>query len=130
MVAPIIPGLTDHEMPTILRACAEAGALFAGYTIVRLPFAVAPQPITVGTYQNGGIVLTYHRPAGVNDVSYHVQVSTDLTSWSETGVSQQNIGTLSSHLSSGRSPIRDRTAWGLATVATRESPYPRNLNDR
>jgi DNA repair photolyase len=42
MVAPIIPGLTDHEVPAILRACAEAGAQFAGYTIVRLPFAVAP----------------------------------------------------------------------------------------
>jgi DNA repair photolyase len=42
MVAPIIPGLTDHEMPSVLRACAEAGAQFAGYTIVRLPFAVAP----------------------------------------------------------------------------------------
>ncbi len=42
MVAPIIPGLTDHEMPSILKACAEAGAQFAGYTIVRLPFAVAP----------------------------------------------------------------------------------------
>lgn len=42
MVAPIIPGLTDHEMPEILKACAAAGAQFAGYTIVRLPFAVAP----------------------------------------------------------------------------------------
>jgi DNA repair photolyase len=42
MVAPIIPGLTDHEMPEILAACASAGAQFAGYTIVRLPFAVAP----------------------------------------------------------------------------------------
>jgi DNA repair photolyase len=42
MVAPIIPGLTDHEMPMILQACAKAGAQFAGYTIVRLPFAVAP----------------------------------------------------------------------------------------
>jgi DNA repair photolyase len=42
MVAPIIPGLTDHETPAILRACANAGAQFAGYTIVRLPFAVAP----------------------------------------------------------------------------------------
>jgi DNA repair photolyase len=42
MVAPIIPGLTDHEMPGILEACAHAGAQFAGYTIVRLPFAVAP----------------------------------------------------------------------------------------
>jgi DNA repair photolyase len=42
MVAPIIPGLTDHEVPNILNACARAGAQFAGYTIVRLPWAVAP----------------------------------------------------------------------------------------
>jgi DNA repair photolyase len=42
MVAPIIPGLTDHEVPKILAACAEAGAQFAGYTVVRLPWAVAP----------------------------------------------------------------------------------------
>jgi DNA repair photolyase len=42
MVAPIIPGLTDHEVPQILDACAKAGAQFAGYTIVRLPWAVAP----------------------------------------------------------------------------------------
>ena len=42
MVAPIIPGLTDHEVPRILEACAKAGAQFAAYTIVRLPWAVAP----------------------------------------------------------------------------------------
>src|SRR5438105_4894482 len=42
MVAPIIPGLTDHEVPKILEACAKAGAQFAGYTIIRLPWAVAP----------------------------------------------------------------------------------------
>ncbi len=42
MVAPIIPGLTDYEVPKILEACAKAGAQFAGYTIVRLPWAVAP----------------------------------------------------------------------------------------
>jgi DNA repair photolyase len=42
MVAPIIPGLTDHEVPKILDACAKAGARFAGYTIIRLPWAVAP----------------------------------------------------------------------------------------
>src|SRR5881396_2216447 len=42
MVAPIIPGLTDHEVPRILAACAKAGAQFAAYTIVRLPWAVAP----------------------------------------------------------------------------------------
>jgi DNA repair photolyase len=39
-VAPIIPGLTDHEMPAILDAAAAAGATRAGYTILRLPYAV------------------------------------------------------------------------------------------
>jgi DNA repair photolyase len=42
MVAPIIPGLTDHEVAKILDACAKAGAQFAGYTVIRLPWAVAP----------------------------------------------------------------------------------------
>lgn len=42
MVAPVIPGLTDHEVPRILDACAKAGAQFAGYTTIRLPWAVAP----------------------------------------------------------------------------------------
>ena len=42
MVAPVIPGLTDHEVPRIVEACAKAGAQFAGYTIVRLPWAIAP----------------------------------------------------------------------------------------
>jgi DNA repair photolyase len=42
MVAPVIPGLTDHEMPALLSAAAEAGASFAAYTPVRLPYAVAP----------------------------------------------------------------------------------------
>lgn len=41
-VAPVIPGLTDHEVPAILKAAAEAGATSAGYTVVRLPYAVAP----------------------------------------------------------------------------------------
>ena len=42
MVAPIIPGITDHEVPSILKACGEAGAQFAGYVVLRLPWAVAP----------------------------------------------------------------------------------------
>jgi DNA repair photolyase len=42
MAAPIIPGLNDHEVPMILEACGKAGAQFAGYTVVRLPWAVAP----------------------------------------------------------------------------------------
>ena len=41
-VAPIIPGLTDHEIPSILKAAREAGALWAGRVILRLPYAVAP----------------------------------------------------------------------------------------
>ncbi len=41
-VAPIIPGLTDHEMPKILQAAREAGASSAGFTVVRLPYANAP----------------------------------------------------------------------------------------
>jgi DNA repair photolyase len=40
MVAPIIPGLTDHEMPAILDAVAAAGATRAGYVVMRLPHAV------------------------------------------------------------------------------------------
>ncbi len=42
LTAPIIPGLNDHELPDLLSAAAEAGASFAGYTPVRLPYAVAP----------------------------------------------------------------------------------------
>jgi DNA repair photolyase len=40
MVAPIVPGLTDHEVPAILRAAAAAGARTAGYTMLRLPHGV------------------------------------------------------------------------------------------
>ncbi|MEO6831045.1 MAG: PA0069 family radical SAM protein [Chitinophagaceae bacterium] len=40
MNAPIIPGLTDHDMPNVLKAAADAGATWAGYTIVRLNGAV------------------------------------------------------------------------------------------
>lgn len=40
MVGPIVPGLTDHETPAILKAVADAGARSAGYTIMRLPYGV------------------------------------------------------------------------------------------
>jgi DNA repair photolyase len=40
LVAPVILGLTDHEMPAILAAAAEAGAKTAGYVPLRLPYAV------------------------------------------------------------------------------------------
>ena len=37
MVAPVVPGLTDHEMPAILKSAADAGARFAAYVPLRLP---------------------------------------------------------------------------------------------
>lgn len=42
MVAPVIPGLNDHEIPAILAAARKAGARFASYILLRLPLAVAP----------------------------------------------------------------------------------------
>jgi DNA repair photolyase len=42
MVAPVVPGLTDHEMPKILEAARDAGAQWAGFVVLRLPWAVAP----------------------------------------------------------------------------------------
>jgi len=40
MVAPVVPGLTCHEMESILAAAAEAGADRAGMVIVRLPHEI------------------------------------------------------------------------------------------
>jgi DNA repair photolyase len=42
MVAPVVPAITDHEMPAILQAAREAGARWAGFVVLRLPWAVAP----------------------------------------------------------------------------------------
>jgi DNA repair photolyase len=42
MLAPVVPGLNDKEVPALLAAVAKAGAIKAGYTLVRLPLAVAP----------------------------------------------------------------------------------------
>ncbi len=39
-IAPVIPGLTDHEIPSILEAAADHGATGAGMVMLRLPGAV------------------------------------------------------------------------------------------
>ncbi|MDF1858782.1 MAG: PA0069 family radical SAM protein [Verrucomicrobiales bacterium] len=39
-IAPIIPGLNDHEIPEIMQAAADHGATFASGTVIRLPFGV------------------------------------------------------------------------------------------
>ncbi|RFZ81431.1 PA0069 family radical SAM protein [Mucilaginibacter terrenus] len=41
MVAPIIPGLNSNEVPDIIKAAADRGAVSAGFTIVRLNGAIA-----------------------------------------------------------------------------------------
>jgi DNA repair photolyase len=40
LVAPVVPGLTDHEIPAIINAATEAGATTAGYVVLRLPYQV------------------------------------------------------------------------------------------
>jgi DNA repair photolyase len=37
MFAPVIPGLNDHELETVLERAAAAGAISAGYMVLRLP---------------------------------------------------------------------------------------------
>ena len=42
MVAPIIPGLNDHEVERLIDSAAAAGATEAGYVMLRLPLEVSP----------------------------------------------------------------------------------------
>jgi DNA repair photolyase len=42
LVAPVIPALNDHEIPSVLAAAKAAGAGWAGTEILRLPLMVAP----------------------------------------------------------------------------------------
>jgi DNA repair photolyase len=40
MVAPVVPGITDHEIEAILTRAKEAGASEAGYVLLRLPLEI------------------------------------------------------------------------------------------
>ncbi len=40
MIAPIIPGLNDHEIPSLLAEAAQAGATAAGKVVLRLPYGL------------------------------------------------------------------------------------------
>ncbi len=40
MTAPIIPGLTDREVPALLEAARDAGATWAGWVLLRLPWQI------------------------------------------------------------------------------------------
>lgn len=64
MVAPIIPGINDHEIPRILQAACDAGATGAGYVMLRLP------------YQNKDLFLDWlrtHFPDRAAKVESHVR---------------------------------------------------------
>ena len=39
-IAPVVPGLTDHEIVPILKQAAQAGAQFAHFIVLRLPYGV------------------------------------------------------------------------------------------
>jgi DNA repair photolyase len=64
LAAPVIPGLTDHELPAILAAAARAGAAVAGYVPIRLPFAVKT------LFEEW---LSAHRPAQKQKVLHRIQ---------------------------------------------------------
>ena len=40
LASPMIPGMNDSELEAILEACSDAGAVYAGYILVRLPLEV------------------------------------------------------------------------------------------
>ena len=42
MVAPVIPGLSDHELETVLVSARQAGASAANYALLRLPQEIRP----------------------------------------------------------------------------------------
>ncbi|MHA3978510.1 PA0069 family radical SAM protein [Halovulum sp. GXIMD14794] len=42
MIAPVVPGLTDHELEALMKAGADAGAKAASYIVLRLPLEVSP----------------------------------------------------------------------------------------
>jgi DNA repair photolyase len=76
MVAPIVPGLTDTETPSIIKAAAEAGARAAGYVLLRLPLAVNPvfldwlrrtQPTKADRVES---LIRSTRDGGLNDATF------------------------------------------------------------
>ncbi len=42
LVAPVVPVITDHELESLVAAAAQAGALGAGYVLLRLPLELHP----------------------------------------------------------------------------------------
>ena len=64
MVAPVIPGLNDSEIPAILQAARNAGASSASYVLLRLPTTVSEVFLDW---------LATHRPDGASKVESFVR---------------------------------------------------------
>jgi len=62
MVAPVIPGLNDAEIPSLLAAAADAGARTAAYVLLRWPWgrSSCPGSTATGRWPAGGL----KRPSG------------------------------------------------------------------
>ncbi len=63
-IAPAIPGLNDHEIPSILKAASEAGARSASLVAVRLPHSVK---------EIFSDWLTTHRPDAKTKILNHIR---------------------------------------------------------
>ena len=64
MLAPVIPGLTDHEMEAIMEAARKAGAQTAWWSLLRLPLEVSP------LFRDW---LDRHRPGAAAKVMHRLQ---------------------------------------------------------
>jgi DNA repair photolyase len=120
LTAPIIPGLNDHELPALLAAAAEAGAIAAGYTVVRLPLAV--EPIFIAW-------LERHRPGEKEKVLGRIREFRDGALYrSEFGERMRGTGAAAERLSqffavsarrAGLAPLHDDAETGVR-LTTRE----------
>ena len=64
MVAPVIPAMNDHELEDILAEAAQAGARWAGYVLLRLPYelkALFTEWLTEHYPQRAGHVMSLIR---------------------------------------------------------------------
>jgi DNA repair photolyase len=127
MTAPVIPGLNDHELPALLDAAAAAGAQFACYTLLRLPYAVAElfeQWLTQHFPDKKDRVLGRIRElrgGKLNDSTFGARMRGE-------GVLADAIGQLF-HLARQRAGLA-RGGWALSTAAFRRpGPVQGNLFD-
>lgn len=76
LAAPMIPGLNDHELESILEAAAAAGAVYAGYVLLRLPHEVesifvewleAQYPLKAAKVQS---LIRQSRQGALNDAKF------------------------------------------------------------